>query len=58
MKYSVEKFCGRKYCGNAFFDTFDEVLEFADDGFCDNAIIYDAGTGRVYKLKFKAWAVE
>lgn len=40
-RYSVEKYAGRVFCGNGLFETMEEVLEFADDGFCTRAIVYD-----------------
>lgn len=42
MKYKVEIYCGKVYCGNGFFDTLDECFQFAkSDVFCDKIIIYD-----------------
>ena len=40
-KYAVNKYAGRVYCGNAFCNTIEECIAFANDGFCDKAIIYD-----------------
>jgi hypothetical protein len=50
-RYTVEKTCGRVYCGNAFCDTIGEAFEFAADGFCDRATIYDTKTGDTLKIK-------
>ena len=44
-KYTVSKFAGKVYCGNAFFNTLDECYEFANDGFCDKMKVYDGKTG-------------
>ena len=52
MKYIVNKYSGRVYCGNAFCETLDECLEFADDGFCDKAKIVEIETGEVTVVKF------
>lgn len=41
FNYIVNKYCGRTYCGNGFFNTIEECMEFANDGFCDKAIISD-----------------
>ena len=63
--FEVCKYTGRTYCGNAFFNSFDECIKFANDGFCDKAIITgnfaDKYTGESegrYIVKFKAWEVE
>lgn len=50
-RYTVEKSCGRVYCGNAICDTIGECFGFAADGFCDRAVITDTETGRVLKIK-------
>lgn len=50
-KYIVNKYCGRVYCGNGYFNTLDECMKFADDGFCDKAIIVDEN-GKRYTVKF------
>lgn len=47
MKYSVEKYSGKAYCGNGFFDTLDECYAFANDGFCDKMNVYDTETGKL-----------
>lgn len=51
QRYTVEKSCGRVYCGNAFCDTVGEAFKFALDGFCDRAIICDTKTGKTFKIK-------
>jgi len=54
-KYTVEKYGGRLYCGNAVARTLDECIAFADDGLCDKAIIYDGDTGaKLYTVKIAA----
>lgn len=53
-KYIVNKYSGRTYCGNANLDTFDACIEFADDGFCNRAVICDTETGKKYTVKFEA----
>ena len=50
-KYIVEKYSGKVYCGNAFFNTLDECLEFANDGFCDKAIITNCETKEKIKTE-------
>lgn len=45
MKYIVEKYSGGIYCGNAFFETYDECVEWAKtDEFCDKAKIISLDT--------------
>lgn len=52
MKYSVEIFCGKVFCGNGLFDTFEECVKFAyDDGICTKAIIHANGA-RIAMIKF------
>lgn len=52
--FNVEIYGGRTYCGNGFFDTFDECVKFFEnDAFCDKAIITNIETGEVVKLKMK-----
>lgn len=52
-KYVVNKYCGRTYCGNAFLNTFDECIKFADDGFCNKAIIKEVETNKKYTVKIE-----
>ncbi len=52
-KYAVNKYAGRVYCGNAFCNTIEECIAFANDGFCDKAIIYD-NDGKRTVIKFDA----
>lgn len=52
MKYIVEKYCGRVYCGNGYFKTMEECLKFAKDGFCDKAKIANLETGEKQIIKF------
>lgn len=52
MKYSVEIYSGRIYCGNAFKETYEECMKwFEEDGFCDRAKITDLETGKKYIVK-------
>ena len=53
MEYVVNKYSGRVYCGNAFFDTFEECIQFADDGFCNKAVI-QRRDGKRYTIKIDA----
>lgn len=49
-KYIVNKYCGKIYCGNGFFDTMEECMQFAEDGFCDKALITNTETEEVTKV--------
>ena len=52
MNYNVEIYCGRTYCGNAFFDTYEECVEWAKaDGFCDKAKVIELATGEKKTIK-------
>ena len=51
--YIVNKYGGRTYCGNAFCKTFIECIKFADDGFCDKAVIKDERDGTKYTIKIE-----
>lgn len=53
MRYLVEKFSGRVYCGNAFFETLEECIKFADDNFCNRAIITELETDKKFKVYFE-----
>ena len=53
-RYIVNKYSGRVYCGNAMLDSIDACIEFADDGFCNRAVIKDTKTGHKYTVKFEA----
>ena len=52
-KYMVEKYGGRLYCGNAFFNTLDDCYEFVNDGMCDKAVIINYETKQKITLKIK-----
>ena len=52
-KYIVNKYSGRVYCGNGNFDTFDECIAFANDGFCDKAKIVDTTTNQQFTVKIQ-----
>jgi hypothetical protein len=44
MEYRAYKYCGGVYCGNGEFDSIDEAVKFANDGFCDYVrIVADDG---------------
>lgn len=51
--YSAEKYAGRVYCGNGLFDTVNECIDFANDGFCDRLIIFNNKTNVQLKLRCK-----
>lgn len=52
MRYTVEIYCGRVYCGNGFFDTLDECYKFAkEDGFCDRMKVYDSFEDKIITIK-------
>lgn len=51
-KYAAAKYSGGVYCGNGSFDSFDECMEFADDGFCDYVRIVDQETLQRFKVHF------
>lgn len=53
MRYFAEKYSGRVYCGNAICETFDECLEFADDGFCDKVKIRDTQENKMMVIKIQ-----
>ena len=50
-RYIANKYAGRTYCGNGFFDTFIECMQFGDDGFCDRIVINDTVDNRKYTIK-------
>ena len=52
-KYMVEKYGGRLYCGNAFFNTLDDCYKFVNDGMCDKAVIINYETKQKITLKIK-----
>ena len=52
-RYTVNKYCGRTYCGNGFFNTVEECLAFAKDGFCDKAVISDSETGEKQTIRWE-----
>lgn len=33
--FEASKYSGGTYCGNGFFDSIQECIDFANDGFCD-----------------------
>lgn len=52
MKYKIDIYCGKVYCGNGYYDTLDECYAFAlSDGFCDKAKIYDMNSKNVFTVK-------
>ena len=51
-KYTAWKYSGGTYCGNGDFETLDEALAFADDGFCDYVRVQDSETLQVIKMHF------
>ncbi len=56
MRYAINIFSGKTFCGNAFHDTIGECMEFFEKegaGFCDKAKILDAETGAQYTIKVK-----
>ena len=50
-RYIANKYAGRVYCGNGFFNTIEECVEFAKDGFCTRVVIVDANTGKKQSIK-------
>lgn len=50
-RYIVNKYSGRTYCGNAFFNTFIECKQFGDDGICDTIVVNDTVDNRKYTIK-------
>lgn len=52
MRYTVEIYAGRVYCGNGFFNTLDECYAFANDGFCDRMKVYDSREDKILNIKF------
>lgn len=34
-EFRAAKYCGGVYCGNGEFDSIQECIDFANDGFCD-----------------------
>ena len=52
MRYGINIFCGKVFCGNGFFDTLAECMNLLEsDGFCDRAKIVDNKTGNEYNIK-------
>ena len=52
-RYNAEKFCGRVYCGNGFFDTVDECVNFMNDGFCDKVKVINMETQEKLIIKLR-----
>lgn len=52
-RYIVNKYEGRKYWGNAFCETFNECMAFADDGICTRCKIRDTKTGKLFIIKIE-----
>ena len=52
FKYIANKYCGEVYCGNGFFGTIEECMEFAKDGFCDKVKILEVETNKKQVIKF------
>lgn len=54
MRYAINIFSGKQFCGNGIFDTLGECMEFLEhDGFADKAKILDSETGAQYTIKVK-----
>lgn len=53
MNYTIDKYHDRILCDSSEFDTFIECMSFADDGFCDQAIIKDRGHNMQYTIKME-----
>lgn len=51
MAYTAYKYAGGTYCGNGFFESLDECLAFADDGFCDYVRV-ESDEGQTIKMHF------
>lgn len=51
MTYTAYKYAGGTYCGNGFFESLDECLTFADDGFCDYVRVV-SDEGQTIKMRF------
>lgn len=51
MTYTANKYCGGTYCGDGLFESLDECLTFADDGFCDYVRVV-SDEGQVLKIHF------
>jgi hypothetical protein len=58
IRYMVETYCGKTYCGNGFFNSFESCIKFADDGFCDKAIIIDTEEHKKYTIKISKYEVK
>lgn len=52
MRYVANKYAGGTWCGNGYFQTMEECLEFAMDGFCDYVRVKDLTTGVTFKIHF------
>lgn len=52
-RYTVNKYSGRVYCGNGFFDTLEECQEFGNDGFCDKIVVRDNVTGKKTTIRIE-----
>lgn len=53
MRYKVNKYKGRILCDSGEFDYFIECMKFADDDFCDKAIIKDCQDNKRYIITIK-----
>lgn len=51
-RFAAWKYSGGTYCGNGDFETLDQALAFADDGFCDYVRVQNYETGQVIKMHF------
>lgn len=50
-RYIANKYVGKVYCGNGFFNTIEECVEFANDGFCTRLVVVDISTGKKQSIK-------
>lgn len=53
MRYKVNKYKGRILCDSGEFDYFIECMKFADDDFCDRAVIKDSQDNKQYTITIK-----
>ena len=52
MKYKIDIYSGKTFCGNAFCESIEECQKFLEnDGFSDKGIIYDLETGKRKTIK-------
>lgn len=58
IRYTVEKYSGKSYCGNGFFNDLASCIWFANDGFCDKAIIIDTENHKKFTIKIDEYEVK